>query len=44
MLQDRQLTINSRYITRSFWLFIVLLAMAIGLYSYNYTIAYLTEK
>lgn len=44
MLQDRQLTINSRYITRSFWLFIVLLAMAIGLYSYNYTNAYLTEK
>lgn len=25
MLQDRQLTINSRYITRSFWLFVVLL-------------------
>ncbi len=44
MLQDRQLTINSRYITRSFWLFVVLLAMAIGLYSYNYTNAYLTEK
>lgn len=29
MLQERQLTINSRYITRSFWLFVVLLATAI---------------
>ncbi|MFC0225418.1 phosphotransferase RcsD [Serratia aquatilis] len=44
MPKNKQLTINSSYITRSFWLFIVLLAIAIGLYGYNYTNAYLTEK
>lgn len=44
MPQNKQLTISSRYITRSFWLFIVLLAIGVGLYGYNYTNAYLTEK
>ncbi|AHG18715.1 tRNA(5-methylaminomethyl-2-thiouridylate) methyltransferase [Chania multitudinisentens RB-25] len=43
-MQSKQLTISSSYITRSFWLFIVLLAVAVGLYGYNYTNAYLVEK
>lgn len=44
MQQNRQLAIRYRYISRSFWLFIVLLAVAIGLYAYNYTNTYLAEK
>ena len=44
MLQNRQLTIRSSDITRCFWLFITLLAMAIALYGYNYTNAYLADK
>ncbi|KFK93230.1 MULTISPECIES: phosphotransferase RcsD [unclassified Serratia (in: enterobacteria)] len=43
-MQNKRLTISSSYITRCFWLFIVLLVIALGLYGYNYTNAYLTEK
>jgi len=43
-MQNKRLTISSSYITRCFWLFIVLLAVALGLYGYNYTNAYLAEK
>ncbi|VXC92180.1 phosphotransfer intermediate protein in two-component regulatory system with RcsBC [Enterobacterales bacterium 8AC] len=43
-MQNKRLTISSSYLTRCFWLFIVLLAVALGLYGYNYTNAYLTEK
>lgn len=35
---------SSANITRCFWLFIVLLLITVGLYGYNYTNAYLTEK
>ncbi|WON75624.1 phosphotransferase RcsD [Serratia sp. UGAL515B_01] len=44
MLKIKQRNIDANYITRSFWLFIVLLVIVIGLYGYNYTNAYLTEK
>ncbi|QLH62821.1 phosphotransferase RcsD [Serratia symbiotica] len=43
-MQNKQLTISSSNITRSFWLFIVLLTIGIGLYGYNYTNAWLVEK
>lgn len=43
-MQNKQLTISSSNITRSFWLFIVLLTIDIGLYGYNYTNAWLVEK
>ncbi|AEF46571.1 multi-sensor signal transduction histidine kinase [Serratia sp. AS12] len=43
-MQNKQLTISSSTITRSFLLFTVLLTMAIGLYGYNYTNAWLAEK
>ncbi|CAI2516463.1 Sensor-like histidine kinase RcsD [Serratia ficaria] len=43
-MQNKQLTISSNNITRSFLLFIVLLLIGIGLYGYNYTNAWLTEK
>ncbi|QDW34100.1 phosphotransferase RcsD [Yersinia sp. KBS0713] len=43
-MQNNSLSTSSAKITRCFWLFIVLLLITIGLYGYNYTNAYLTEK
>jgi len=43
-MQNKQLTISSSNITRFFLLFTVLLTIAIGLYGYNYTNAWLAEK
>ncbi|CAI0869561.1 phosphotransferase RcsD [Serratia liquefaciens] len=43
-MQNKQLTISSSNITRCFLLFAVLLTIAIGLYGYNYTNAWLAEK
>ncbi|EFE95632.1 phosphotransferase RcsD [Serratia odorifera] len=43
-MQNKQLIISSSNITRCFLVFIVLLFVGIGLYGYNYTNAYLTEK
>jgi len=43
-MQNKQLTISSSNITRSFWLFIVLLPIGIGLYGDNYTNAWLVVK
>lgn len=43
-MQNNSLSTSPAKITRCFWLFIVLLLITIGLYGYNYTNAYLTEK
>ncbi|CNH82236.1 MULTISPECIES: phosphotransferase RcsD [Yersinia] len=43
-MQNNSLSTSSANITRCFWLFIVLLLITIGLYGYNYTNAYLTDK
>ncbi|CFR03461.1 phosphotransferase RcsD [Yersinia kristensenii] len=43
-MQNNSLSPSSANITRCFWLFIVLLLISMGLYGYNYTNAYLTEK
>jgi two-component system sensor histidine kinase RcsD len=43
-MPNNLLSTNSANITRCFWLFIVLIFIAMGLYGYNYTNAYLTEK
>ncbi|WP_338658071.1 phosphotransferase RcsD [Yersinia enterocolitica] len=43
-MQNNSLSTSSANITRCFWLFIVLLLITVGLYGYNYTNAYLTEK
>lgn len=43
-MQNNSSTHSAANITRYFWLFIVLLLMTVGLYAYNYTNAYLTEK
>lgn len=43
-MQNKQLTISSSNITRCFLLFSALLTIAIGLYGYNYTNAWLAEK
>lgn len=43
-MQNNSLSTRSANITRCFWLFIVLLLITFGLYGYNYTNAYLTEK
>ena len=43
-MQNKQLTISSSNIPRCFLLFAVLLTIAIGLYGYNYTNAWLAEK
>ncbi|MGE4798899.1 phosphotransferase RcsD [Yersinia hibernica] len=43
-MQNNSLSTSSANITRCFWLFIVLLLITMGLYGYNYTNAYLTEK
>lgn len=43
-MQNNSSSTSSVNITRGFWLFIVLLLITIGLYGYNYTNAYLTEK
>ncbi|MFA3761697.1 phosphotransferase RcsD [Yersinia sp. 2466 StPb PI] len=43
-MQNNSLSTSSANITRCFWLFIVLLLVTMGLYSYNYTNAYLAEK
>ncbi|KEY60399.1 phosphotransferase RcsD [Serratia sp. DD3] len=44
MLQNRQSPHRSRHIIRSFWLQSVLLVVALILYGYNYTNAYLADK
>lgn len=41
---NKYLSLTSSSITRFFWLFILLLSMALGLYGYNYTNAYLSDK
>ncbi len=43
-MQNNSPSTHSAKITRYFWLFIVLLLITFGLYGYNYTNAYLTEK
>ncbi|MFI8416885.1 phosphotransferase RcsD [Serratia sp. NPDC078593] len=43
-MQTKQLTISSSNISRYFLAFIVLIVVGLGLYGYNYTNAYLTEK
>ncbi|CNJ83963.1 phosphotransfer intermediate protein in two-component regulatory system with RcsBC [Yersinia aldovae] len=43
-MQNNSLSTNSANITRCFWLFIVLILITVGLYGYNYTNAYLSEK
>lgn len=43
-MQNNSTFARSANITRCFWLFIVLIFIAMGLYGYNYTNAYLTEK
>ncbi|MBD8452280.1 phosphotransferase RcsD [Serratia rubidaea] len=43
-MQNQQLTISSGNIIRCFLVFIVLLFVSLGLYGYNYTNAYLSDK
>ncbi|ADW72917.1 MULTISPECIES: phosphotransferase RcsD [Rahnella] len=43
-MAGKYLSLTSTNITRFFWLFILLLAMGLGLYGYNYTNAYLNDK
>ncbi|CNI59950.1 phosphotransferase RcsD [Yersinia rohdei] len=43
-MQNNSLSSSAVNITRCFWLFILLLLITLGLYGYNYTNAYLTEK
>ncbi|CNB92512.1 phosphotransferase RcsD [Yersinia alsatica] len=43
-MQNNSPSTSSVNITRCFWLFIVLLLITMGLYGYNYTNAYLTDK
>ncbi|CNH58922.1 phosphotransfer intermediate protein in two-component regulatory system with RcsBC [Yersinia massiliensis] len=43
-MQNNSPSTHSAKIMRCFWLFIVLLLITFGLYGYNYTNAYLTEK
>jgi len=43
-MPSKYLSLTSTNITRFFWLFILLLAMGLGMYGYNYTNAYLKDK
>jgi len=43
-MPSKYLSLTSSHITRFFWVFILLLAMGVGLYGYNYTNAYLNDK
>jgi two-component system sensor histidine kinase RcsD len=43
-MPSKYLSLTSTNITRFFWIFILLLAMGLGLYGYNYTNAYLNDK
>src|SRR5471030_417372 len=43
-MPSKYLSLTSTNITRFFWLFILLLAMGLGMYGYNYTNAYLHDK
>ncbi|MRT04434.1 phosphotransferase RcsD [Ewingella americana] len=43
-MPSKYLSLTSTNITRFFWLFILLLAMGLGMYGYNYTNAYLRDK
>ncbi|MGG7668303.1 phosphotransferase RcsD [Yersinia sp. J1] len=43
-MQNNSLPLSLTNIARCFWLFILLLLIAVGLYGYNYTNAYLAEK
>ncbi|GBU14306.1 phosphotransfer intermediate protein in two-component regulatory system with RcsBC [Enterobacterales bacterium] len=43
-MTSKYLSLTSTNITRFFWLFILLLAMGLGMYGYNYTNAYLNDK
>lgn len=43
-MPSKYLSLTSTNITRFFWLFILLLAMGLGMYGYNYTNAYLNDK
>lgn len=43
-MPSKYLSLNSTNITRSFWVFILLLAIGLGLYGYNYTNAYLNDR
>ncbi|KQN46966.1 tRNA(5-methylaminomethyl-2-thiouridylate) methyltransferase [Serratia sp. Leaf50] len=43
-MPSKYLSLTSTNITRFFWIFILLLAVGLGLYGYNYTNAYLNDK
>lgn len=43
-MPSKYLSLTSTNITRFFWLFILLLAIGLGMYGYNYTNAYLHDK
>ncbi|MGC6386324.1 phosphotransferase RcsD [Ewingella sp. S1.OA.A_B6] len=43
-MPSKYLSLTSTNITRFFWLFILLLAMGLSMYGYNYTNAYLKDK